>query len=357
MERKVTIPIAIMIILALLLGSQFIRYNDIYSNSRGGWSMAEVSSAVIVVNGGNIMQAEFGDLVVWAYEPDVLINILGSGTERRFNVTVENVKPNYIHVNGSLAGSMEYGIDSISFTAVVEPRLVKDIRLTQTGNLEHFSFVLLGDSRDNPEMFSTILNESGDLDPLFILILGDMVNDGTRKEYDELARLIEGAPAPIFTVPGNHDIRGNGAGHYSQMFGMYYHSFDVGNTHFIMLDNARGYIDKEQMEWLRQDLKQSNTTSNLVFMHMPPFDPRPGSDHAMTDEVNARDLISIFEQFHVDMVFSAHIHSYFDVTRNGVRYMITGGGGAPPVKDTPGYHYVLATISHGNVTTETFVVD
>ncbi|MCL7413020.1 MAG: metallophosphoesterase [ANME-2 cluster archaeon] len=356
MERKTTISIVILIILALLLGSQFIRFNDIYSNSRGGWSTAEVSSAVIVVNGGNILQVEFGDLVVWANEPDVHISILGSGTERRFNVTVENIKPNNIHVNGSLAGSMEYGIDSISFTTVVEPRLVKDIRLTQTGNLEHFSFILLGDNRDNPEMFRKILNESGNWDPLFILILGDMVNDGTREEYDELAGLIEGAPAPILTVPGNHDVQGNGAGYYSRMFGMYYYSFNVGNTHFIMLDNARGYVDKEQMEWLRQDLEQSNSPSNLVFMHMPPFDPRPGREHSMTDGKNAQDLISIFEQFHVDTVFSAHIHSYNDVTRNGVRYMMTGGGGAPLEKDAPGYHYVLVNISDGNVTTEMFVM-
>ncbi|MDF1530731.1 MAG: metallophosphoesterase [ANME-2 cluster archaeon] len=356
MERKTVIPIVILVTLTMLLGTQFIRFNDIYSNSHGGWSMAEVSSAVIVVNGGNIMEAEFGDLVVWANEPDVLISILGSGTERRFNVTVENVRPNNIHVNGSLTGSMEYGITSISFTAVVAPRLVKDIKLDQTGNLENFSFALLGDSRDNPDVFRQVLKESGDWDPLFIIILGDMVNDGTRKEYDELAGLIERAPAPIFTVPGNHDVKGNGAGYYSQMFGVYYHSFDVDNTHFIMLDNAKGYVDKEQMEWLRQDLEQSNTTSNLVFMHMPPFDPRPGSEHAMTDSANAQDLISIFEQFQVDTVFAAHIHSYFNVTRNGVRYILSGGGGAPLVKDAPGHHYVLVNISHGNITTEIFVV-
>ena len=356
MERKTVISFVILIILALLIGSHFIRLNDIYSNSQGGRTMAEVSSAVIVVNGGNILQAEFGELVLRANEPDMLISILGSGVERRFNITVENVNPDKIHVNGSVPGTIEYGSDYVSFTAVVAPRLVKDIKLTLSENLDNFTFAVVGDSRDNPDMFRQILNEIGTSDPLFIINLGDMVNSGTREEYDELTGLMKLAPAPIFTVPGNHDIKNGGMEYYSQTFGTYYHSFDVGTTHFILLDNAKGYVNKEQMEWLRQDLGQSNGALNLVFMHMPPFDPRPGNNHAMADYDNAQELVSLFEQFQVDTVFSAHIHSYFEETRNGVHYVITGGGGAPLVEDAPGYHYVLTNISRGNVTTETFLV-
>ncbi|MFW5740881.1 MAG: metallophosphoesterase family protein, partial [Myxococcota bacterium] len=36
-----------------------------------------------------------------------------------------------------------------------------------------------------------------------------------------------------------------------------------------------------------------------------------------------------FEQYHVDIVFSGHDHCYERSTVNGVKYVVTGGGGAP----------------------------
>ncbi|MDF1556746.1 MAG: metallophosphoesterase [ANME-2 cluster archaeon] len=318
--------------------------------------MAEVSSAVIVVNGGNIIQAEFSDLYVRANEPDMLISILGSGAERMFNITVENVNPSLTIINGSVPGSIKNGSNHVSFTTMVAPRLVKTITLTPAENLENFTFVVLGDGRDNPDIFQQILTDGASFNPLFIIILGDMVNSGNREEYDELVILMEASSAPVLTMPGNHDIKNSGREYYSQIFGTYYHSFDVGSTHFILLDNAKGAVDNAQMEWLRQDLEQNNASSILVFMHIPPFDPRPDQNYAMTDTNNSQDLVSLFEQFQVDMVFSGHIHSYLQETRNGVHYVITGGGGAPLVQDLPGHHYVLMNVSNENITKQIFLV-
>jgi hypothetical protein len=47
-------------------------------------------------------------------------------------------------------------------------------------------------------------------------------------------------------------------------------------------------------------------------------------------------------QYKVDAVYLSHIHSYFDYTKNGVRYIISGGAGAELMTQNSYYHYLIA---------------
>lgn len=341
--------------MALLLGGSFLQTNDVYANPRGGYTTAEVSSVVVVVNGGNILKAEYDNLVIRANEPNVNINILGSGFERSFNITVKNIDPDSIQIEGEETGSLEKGTNYVRFISKCPPRLVKNIILNQESENKDFSFALIGDSRDNPQVFKKILNEIEDSKSRFIIHQGDMVSQGTQNEYADFIQTIDSTKIPVYTVPGNHDIIGKGRLYYSQEFGMYYHSFNMDSTHFIILDNANGYLDKGQLSWLKDDLEKNKGSMIVVFMHMPPFDPRLGENHAMLDSLQAETLVSLFEDFNVDTVFSSHIHSYYDYTQEGVHYIISGGGGAPLVDDGE-YHYIIANISNGKITTEMILV-
>lgn len=356
LDKKTTFILLLLLVLALLLGGNFIRLNQIYSNPRGGYTTAEVSSAVIVVNGGNILQADYDNLIIRANEPAILINILGSGYERTFNITVININPYSMVINGSEPGSQINGDNHVRFTSIVPPRLVKDITLHPSEKTENFSFAVVGDSRDNPVKFQNILEKIEDFNPLFIIHLGDMVSEGTPEEYNGLNQLIGTSKVPIYTVLGNHDIKGRGRSHYSKIFGMYYHSFDLGNTHFILLDNAKGDLGQSQLDWLRNDLEKNNKSVVIVCMHMPAFDPRQGTAHAMTDTSDAKALVALFKEFQVDAVYTAHIHSYLADTQDGIRYIISGGGGAPLVQEGARYHFILTNISNGNITTEMIAV-
>lgn len=51
-------------------------------------------------------------------------------------------------------------------------------------------------------------------------------------------------------------------------------------------------------------------------------------NHGFQDLKEAKGFESIMSTYHVDTVYLSHIHSYFDYTKNGVRYMVTGGAGA-----------------------------
>ncbi|MEA3487636.1 MAG: metallophosphoesterase, partial [Euryarchaeota archaeon] len=83
---------------------------------------------------------------------------------------------------------------------------------------------------------------------------------------------------PLLTAIGNHELTDQGRGNYYDMFGRFYYSFTVGETYFIVLDDADSKnIDPGQMNWLENELQKSTNYSNrFVFMHVPLFDPRNG---------------------------------------------------------------------------------
>ncbi|MBQ5844198.1 MAG: calcineurin-like phosphoesterase C-terminal domain-containing protein [Alistipes sp.] len=124
-----------------------------------------------------------------------------------------------------------------------------------------------------------------------------------------------GYPTPIFHTMGNHDNDGatepdentdfNATKKYREAFGPTYYSFNIGDVHYIMLDNlryrnekrpnmkpgknmagARNYdhiVTEEQMEWLRKDLAmiEDKTTPIVVGMHCPVY--RMKSEHNSTE--------------------------------------------------------------------------
>ena len=129
-----------------------------------------------------------------------------------------------------------------------------------------------------------------------------------------------GYPTPIFIAMGNHDNDGattpdentdfNATEKYRKAFGPTYYSFNIGDVHYIMLDNlryrnekrpkmkpgknivgARNYdhiVVEDQLEWLRKDLAmiEDKNTPIVVGMHSPVF--------RMLSEHNSRELYSYF---------------------------------------------------------------
>ena len=55
----------------------------------------------------------------------------------------------------------------------------------------------------------------------------------------------------------------------------------------------------------------------------------------------------------IALVLSGHIHGYAAVEEDGVKYIISGGAGAPLTSSREGiigkYNYVLVDVAHGNV--------
>jgi len=143
--------------------------------------------------------------------------------------------------------------------------------------------------------------------------------------------------AAFFPALGNHERNSREFYDFFQVGAVPYYSFDWGNAHFIILNSdignaasspsARERFWQEQTQWLEEDLKLSQKAAfRFVTAHHPPITAvarRQDGNPKMTA------LMPMFEQYHVTAGFFGHDHNYQHYLKNGIHYVISGGGGAP----------------------------
>jgi 3',5'-cyclic AMP phosphodiesterase CpdA len=223
-----------------------------------------------------------------------------------------------------------------------------------------FTFAVFGDNRgdesgDQPPAFSEVLEAINQRNPAFVLDTGDMIYGHTRDEAQlrEQWRVYRAAAsrlhAPLFHIPGNHDIWNEGSARvYRQLWGTNYYAFDCGNARFIGLDteSAGSRIDQRQFSWLEQELRACTQPNVFVFFHRPLFPIDGGIGFSLDVFPLERDhLHQLFVRHRqiVRAVFTGHEHLYHYQKRDGIAYYTTGGGGAPlyTAPELGGFHHFL----------------
>ena len=164
---------------------------------------------------------------------------------------------------------------------------------------------------------------------------------------------------PFYPVPGNHEAKIGRIGAYLQYSGASatHYSFDRGAVHFTFVDSSAGSLLDGEFTYLDSDLAKSQAPVKMVFVHHPPFDPA-GTAHTMT--VGADNFMRIVALRGVQYVFAGHIHCYEEAERDGVKYIVTGGAGAPlSCEPTAGgfYHYVRVKVNGETATTEVVKIE
>jgi hypothetical protein len=179
--------------------------------------------------------------------------------------------------------------------------------------------------------------------PDFVLGTGDMVDDGSRQDqwqqfFDvEMPMLRDNV---YFPAVGNHDRQGRGrtADTYRAYFSVpdnggdteRYYGFSYASARFLVLDsNEYSFALSDQTAWLERELiaARQDPAVRHVFavMHHPPFSI---SLHGGNRDLRER-WAPLFEKYQVTAVFSGHDHVYERAEHNGIRYFVSGGGGAP----------------------------
>ena len=223
-------------------------------------------------------------------------------------------------------------------------------------NVSEYRVLAFGDHRPPsgdkpPEVFLRIRdginNESG----AFVIDGGDLVYSGTIWQWAELMKAWRWNK-PVFVAVGNHEYQGEGINVFHYIFGPTDYAFSLGNYRYIFANNIMGNyrLGERQLAWLREQLEIAKERGErpVIVMHAPPYDPRHGHDHAMSEE-SARELLKLMKDYNAFGIFS-HIHIYWNGTYEGVPFVITGGGGAPLyAKPEEGgfYHYVVLTMRPG----------
>jgi hypothetical protein len=220
-----------------------------------------------------------------------------------------------------------------------------------------YRFVVYGDTRTRHDVHRHVVEAMLKYStPDFLIHTGDLVADGNAKEMWPVFFGIEKEllrKAAFFPSLGNHERNSREFYDIFQVEKPYY-SFDWGNGHFIVLNSDIGNAaptprEKDefwtaQTRWLEEDLKaHQDARFRFVAAHHPPFTAvarRQGDNPQMTA------LVPLFERYHVSAGFFGHDHNYQHYLKNGIHYIITGGGGAPLYDvDKPAQGITLKVVS------------
>ena len=225
---------------------------------------------------------------------------------------------------------------------------------TVVGPTSPLVFAVAGDNGDNLEVYGRLLDTVVDDGNAFLINTGDLVDYGSRKNFEAFQALMADFPLPFYPVPGNHDRDDDGTlTHFIAYSGApdKHYSFDAEKAHFTMSSSSTGRLSEEELAWIDADLAATEQPVKIVVTHYPPFDP-DGSAHTLYGGSEA--FMELMTQHDVAYVFAGHIHAYSEEARDGTVYVITGGAGASLYEtDHPNafYHYVQVTIAGTQVST------
>ena len=218
-------------------------------------------------------------------------------------------------------------------------------------NSDKFCFAVLSDNQNGLLTFQKIYADIQNKNPTFAIDNGDIVENGDKEAYRFFYDEIRNSQVPFLVNIGNHDIRENGRTHYFNTFGNFYYSFSYNNSLFILLDDAnQKNIDSQQMTFLENELKK-NYTNKFVFMHVPPFTPTgyvPVIPKIIKDSVNfeysltgeeSKQFTDLMEKYNDTIVFSGHLHGYFNETKNNILYITTGSSGGALLSSDPSHYF------------------
>lgn len=216
------------------------------------------------------------------------------------------------------------------------------------------------------ERFQKAVDAANSIQPAFVTICGDMVNDASdESQVAELNRVSGGLASdiPLYRVSGNHDASGDdhitptteSLARYRELFGDDIYSFVEGNVKFIVINSTilhtPGEVRSEyrrQIDWLEAELvsaRDGPAEKVIVLSHHPLFLEHPDEPDAYFNvpRDNRRPVTQLLETHGVDAVFAGHMHQN-NYARHGNMLMIASGSvGYPLGSDPSGYRMVTVS--------------
>ena len=363
--KKLTLITAIIIMTSSLFGQSF--QIDIPGKeiSPGNYKLSSKSDFLkqpyLIFEGINTQMR-----VIWQLNDTTAVCEISWGADSTYNLgntstTEYGVDHQHGHTINGLTPGTKYYYKVVYDDAVFEA----SFKTAPSDNASDLKFFVYGDTRsdfENHNLNSQAMVDDYTADPDFqtlSLFTGDHVffgadeDDWTDNFFTNSAPFVRKrmAEVPFVSCLGNHELYDSdyNLDYNTELFGKYfpfpyverrYWSFDYGPMHVTVLDQypdyyqllpLEGFLDLEQLEWIEQDLNNTDKPWKVIVMHEPGWSCEGSSSgYSHPNNPDVQNLLQpLCEQFGVQIVFAAHNHYYARACKNGIYHITTAGGGAP----------------------------
>ncbi len=257
-----------------------------------------------------------------------------------------------------LTAGMLWGLQACSGTntaAGLKFAQLSDVHFLADGS--NTTFKMTGESPRLLDDAVAQINDYNDID--FVMFTGDLIDKSFEKELKAFLPHVEKLNAPWYFAFGNHDRCVGGYLNtlvYLDMvrnsnpdfkFKKAYYSFEPKkNYKVIVLDNiitdeitSNGYIDDEQLKWLKKELDSSRNDTVLIFMHVPIIEPFASPNHKMRNGIVLKQLIESYKN--PIGVFQGHYHAAKITQHDNVLYV-----NSPALVSYPNAFRVVSVTNH-----------
>lgn len=252
-----------------------------------------------------------------------------------------------IEPTGPLPESVDFPLREAEESDEFEALVFADPQTRNAGELEDFR--------------TDVVEDLVGSDAEFGMTVGDIVNDPLDL-FPAHNEIVAEIGVPWWNMPGNHDMNYDAADDryatetYKRVYGPTNYSADYGQVHFVNLDNVdyfgqtpdrkngryRGYLNPEQLEWLRNDLAHVPADKLIMIStHIPLRTDAIGGDNVNT--VNLEELFEVLEGR--EHLYSVSGH---DTSNSWQKYIGPEGGWTG---DEPFLSQTLAEVRGGGWTT------
>jgi len=199
------------------------------------------------------------------------------------------------------------------------------------------------------ELYEKAVNAINRLNPDFVVITGDLVNnkdDNSQKaEFKRITAIIN-KKIPVYYSPGNHDIglppTRQDIDSFISDYGHDKFSFQHKKSIFIGLNSCiikanTPVLEELQFDWLSKELAKAGSAEHIIlFCHIPFFInsfEEPESYSNIPIETRNK-YFTLIKEYKVEAIFAGHLH-YNSSAKYGNISMVTTSALGKPLGDSP----------------------
>ena len=188
---------------------------------------------------------------------------------------------------------------------------------------DEYSFIVITDTHieggdaHGLENIKTVIEDNPQI--RFAAFCGDITQTGAEQDINKFIDIARSLSIPVYPVIGNHDIYFGNWSVWKKLIGSTSYRVNGDSAALFILDSANGFLGKEQLDWLENELKSKNGRV-FVFSHHNLFVSPAGGAQQLADIKERARIVSLLSG-KCDIMFTGHSHERQIKEAGGVLYI------------------------------------